>query len=311
MGRLRSWDYKKPYFYMVTLMCRKGMPPLARLDAHSEWGLDLEFPLTKALSKTIFDFAATSPGLDKIEPFIIMPDHIHLLFKLNEHPERHSLMMYVKLLKFALERTFKAVTGVTERPFESEWHDLIVKRAHQLVNFTYYIYQNPRMGLLRQAHPKRFYCHRGVRHWRLGGVSVDAVGNLELLNEPAMVAVRISRSVVEGDDAWKREVDRWKRCRPGMTAVGTWWSKGEKAAFCNVLEHGGNVIVLSPNGFPERWHPAGMEVQKYCAEGRMLYLSPYPPQAAVLAQGVPRMRCQELNALAKQMEAAICGEKRR
>ena len=34
-------------------------------------------------------------------------------------------------------------------------------------------------------------------------------------------------------------------------------------------------------GFGERWHPTEKQ-ERLCAEGRMLYLSPYAPQAARL-----------------------------
>ena len=38
---------------------------------------------------------------------------------------------------------------------------------------------------------------------------------------------------------------------------------------------GGRWVVLSPEGFGERWHP-GRQYERFCAEGRMLFLSLWP-----------------------------------
>ncbi len=299
-----KWDYRAPYHYMVTLKCLPHLPPLSRLTAEDRWGFDLTYPLTRALAQTIHDFVEHSPGIAYINPFIIMPDHIHLLIKLNEHQERLSLKSYVHILSVQLTRTFAAQTALTTPLFEPLWHDLIVKRARQLVNFEHYICNNAHMRLLRLAHKDHFYCTRGYTHWRLGELTADLVGSSELLDEPALLAVRISRKVAEGTSEWVKTMAFYDAWRPGMTAVGTWWSKGEQAAALKILERGGFLIRLEPNGFPERWHPSGDEAQKMCAEGRVLYLSPYPPQTQRLPEGETRRRCLALNDLAQKMQNA-------
>ncbi len=278
---------------------------MSRLKAEDRWGFDGAYPLTQALAQTIGNFVAQSPGVAYINPFIIMPDHIHLLIKLNDHPERLSLKSYIHILSVQLTRTFSAHTGLKTSLFSPEWHDLIVKRHHQLVNFEHYICNNAHMRLLRQSHPTRFYCTRNYTHWRLGDLPCDLVGTPELLDEPALVAVRISRKITEATPEWQKTMAFYDAWRPGMTAVGTWWSKGEQAAAQKILARGGHLIHLDPCGFPERWHPSGDFAQKMCADGRILYLSPYPPQTQHLPVGETRRRCLELNALALRMQAAL------
>ena len=39
---------------------------------------------------------------------------------------------------------------------------------------------------------------------------------------------------------------------------------------------GGKWVVLSPEGFYDRWHPP-RDKERFCAEGRMIFLSLYPP----------------------------------
>ena len=41
---------------------------------------------------------------------------------------------------------------------------------------------------------------------------------------------------------------------------------------------GGRWIVLSPEGFGERWHPR-RQSERFCAEGRMLFISLWPAMA--------------------------------
>ena len=56
---------------------------------------------------------------------------------------------------------------------------------------------------------------------------------------------------------------------------------------------GGALIVLSMQGFGERWHP-GEKQERLCAAGRMLYLSPYEPQGAKLDKREMHIRAHAL-----------------
>lgn len=53
----------------------------------------------------------------------------------------------------------------------------------------------------------------------------------------------------------------------------------EKACGNAIFRAGGSLVVLSPEGFSDRWHPTRAK-EALCAEGRMLFLSLSPPQAA-------------------------------
>ncbi len=288
---------------MVTLKRLPNLPPLSILKADDPYGFDRTYPITLALQEELHKFVARSPGIESVAPYAIMPDHIHLLIKLNDHPARKSLIDYVDMLKRLLRNAFQKIYGSKVPLFEPEWHDLICMKAHQLRHFQRYILENYQMALLRQSHRDRFYCSRGQRHWRFGETVCDLVGNPELLNEPAFLAVRLSRSILPDTEAWQKTEVFYSRWRPGATAVGTWWSPAEKMAYQKILANGGNIIVLSPDGFGARWHPAGEQAQKLCAEGRLLFVSPYEPHAAKLPMGETRRRCLALNEFARAMSA--------
>ena len=60
-----------------------------------------------------------------------------------------------------------------------------------------------------------------------------------------------------------------------------------------IVKAGGALIVLSMQGFGERWHP-GEKQERLCAAGRMLYLSPYEPQGAKLDKREMHIRAHAL-----------------
>ncbi len=305
MSRLHHWDYKKPFYYLVTLKRLPNLPPLAILKADDPYGVDPTYPITVALQETLRQFVARSPGIANVAPYAIMPDHIHLLIKLNDDPARKTLIDYVDMLMRLLRNAFQKVYGQQVPLFEHEWHDLICMKAKQLAHFQNYIRDNPKMALLRQRHRDLFHCYRGYRHWRLGACACDCVGNPELLNEPAFLAVKLSRSILPGTAAWQKAEAFYSRWRAGGTAVGTWWSKAEQMAYQKILAAGGNIVVLSPDGFGARWHPVGQQAQQLCAAGRLLFLSPYEPHDAKLPIGETRARCVALNALAQAMATSL------
>lgn len=135
MGRLPNWNYKAPYYYMVTMKCLPGLPPLAILDGKAPHGVRAEYPLTARLQKVIFQFVERTPTVESVSPFVIMPDHLHLLIKIADIPERKSLADVVDLLRRLLRNAFQEEIGQKIPLFENEWHDLIVKKEKQLKNF--------------------------------------------------------------------------------------------------------------------------------------------------------------------------------
>ncbi len=90
-GRLPGFDYKSPFYYMVTLKRLKG---LAAFSEISERGI-VPNAITRAFEKTIRSFHAVWRCCDEISPFAIMPDHLHLLIKIRPTPDRVALGVLV------------------------------------------------------------------------------------------------------------------------------------------------------------------------------------------------------------------------
>lgn len=73
MARLFGFDYKSPYFYMVTLKRIRGLAAFSQIGPQ---GL-VEDEITSVFAAVIRSFHKKWRCLDEISPFVIMPDHLH------------------------------------------------------------------------------------------------------------------------------------------------------------------------------------------------------------------------------------------
>jgi hypothetical protein len=318
MGRLDGFDYRRPLFYMVTLKKRKGMPDFSSLappgvppvrDAKGRECWLVPNAVTRAFSRVIRSFSDTWRGIAPIECFVVMPDHLHLLLKIENTPDRFPLGSYVVHLVRALGTALWGAVGVRQNAdgalsesgkavtgppvFETAWHDWIVMKKGQLGAFTRYIRENPRRAWLRREN-RQFFTRPGQLVF--AGREWFSYGNPALLELPVLEPFRCSRSWIEGGAEWQETVGRAERIGPGGAGVGTFLSPCEKACGNAVYKAGGALIVLTPEGFPDRWHPTRAK-ETLCAQGRMLFLSLWPPQGGRLDNATMHVRCHEMGDL--------------
>ena len=313
MKRLKGFDYTKPYFYMVTLKRERGLLPFSEITREKEPPRDargrvrylVASELTDAFGRVIRSFHEKWWGLWPIECFIVMPDHIHLLIHIKDTGDQMALGKYVYQLMKALTEVYWEVvgtgggnqSGVLHAPsgklppvFAHDWHDWIVKKDGQLAAFTRYIRENPERAWRRQQNRRYFGQVRKVpflgREW-------FAYGNLAILELPVLMAVKGHRATQPDSPEWQALVDDCARLGPGGAGVGTFMSPLEKACGNAIAAAGGKWVVLLPEGFHERWHP-GRQHEKFCAEGRMLFLSLYPVLDRLPTKKELYQRCHEM-----------------
>ena len=369
--RLRGFDYKKPYFYMVTLRRVKDGAAFSRLVELAEGQPDAaglcdtrtmtaakelfmgrnvgdnslwleDTPLTRAFAEVILDFHKTWYCIAPIDCFVIMPDHIHLIIRLLPVEKRVGLPTLVWQLTRRLEAAYFAIVapdqpggaglgdtrtrtaaigggaglgdtrtrtvaksgevsacgagGDSARPhcFEREWHDWIVMKDGQLAAFTRYIRENGFRAWLRRNH--REYFGR-VRRVNFLGREWFCYGNAAILDAPVLEAFKGHRTTVEGSDEWNAMIERASRIGPGGAGVSTFMSPLEKAIGRAIGQAGGRWVVLSPEGFHERWHPT-REYERFCAEGRMVFISLYEAMSRQPTKSELYARCHEMIDLA-------------
>ncbi|MBR4612715.1 MAG: hypothetical protein IKO40_08365, partial [Kiritimatiellae bacterium] len=284
MGRLLSFDYTSPFFYMVTLKRRPGFAPFSQItdapappcDSHGRPRYLVASDLTMAYASAIRGFAAKSQGgLWPIETFIVMPDHLHLLLHLQDTGGRLGLAAHVEALAAELSRIYYTMRPDAEgrvysdlrdsdaAPLENrcfanqsapsifapDWHDWIVMRDGQLAAFTRYIRENPERAWRRRQN-RRFFTRPGKLTF--AGRDWFSYGNPEILRLPVLEAFRCSRSWERGGPEWAATVARARRIGPGGAGVGTFMSPCEKECGNAIYQTGGSFVVLSPEGFGER-----------------------------------------------------------
>ena len=317
--RLKGFDYSRPFFYMVTLKRRPGLAPFSQIaDGESPAHFLIENETTRAFTQVVRSFHETCRGIAPIECFTIMPDHLHLLMKLEPGPDTKPLGTYVHWLMRALAGAYWAAQGnapgqgpahgssagrqgaphktltvgggtppdplksvvgaaLSAPVFTRDWHDWIVKRAW-----------------LRRRNAQFF---GSVRKVAFLGREWFAYGNAALLDLPALFAVKGHRATKPGSPEWSALVEGCARIGPGGAGVGTFMSPLERECGNAIASAGGKWIVLSPEGFHERWHPP-REKERFCAEGRMLFLSLYPVLERQPTNAELYARCHEMGDIA-------------
>ena len=325
MGRLPGFDYKSPFFYMVTLKRLKGLAAFSEIGPK---GL-VENELTRAFAAVIRAFPTQWRCCEEISPFAIMPDHLHLLIKIRATPDRVALGVLVNQLAKALRTVYwqviaaDATMGRTPTPghsaekkpgligdagqierggsagcasaqprdiFEHDWHDWIVKKEGQLAAFRRYIRENAARARERRAHAQYF---GRVSEVAFLGRRWFAYGNHALLDLPVLMPFKGHRATAEGSHEWNALLTEAERIGPSEAGVSTFMSPLEKACGNAIARAGGALIVLSPEGFGPRWHPP-REKERFCAQGRMLFLSLYEATTRQPTRAELYYRCHEM-----------------
>ena len=329
MGRLPGFDYTRPFFYMVTLKKEPARAPFSEVVGDPANHYLLQNDTTRRLSAAIRSFHEAWRCVGPIECFTVMPNHIHLLLRILPVEKRLSLPRLVWLLKRALSAAVDAppggaggcntptslaegrAAGPQARAagpqvraacpqhaghlFQEDWHDWIVKKDGQLAAFTRYIRENPERRWLRMSRPDLF---RRAGKVRFAGRDWFAYGNTAILELPVIEAFKCSRSWTAGGTEWSAALVRAERIGPGGAGIGTFMSPCEKECGNAIVRSGGSLGILCPEGFDARWHPTRVK-ERLCADGRILFLSLYPPEAARPDKATLHRRCHEMGALAE------------
>ena len=112
--RLSGFDYSRPFFYLVTLKKLPGLPPFCSIVAP---GKVAPTPITAAFEETIRAFAAKWRAVEKIWPSVVMPDHLHLIFKLGVSDKPITLPKLVAVLQRELSRAYWGALGMADGAF--------------------------------------------------------------------------------------------------------------------------------------------------------------------------------------------------
>ena len=188
MGRrLRGWDYRRPGYYMITLViadrregkfgelvvkrtttCAACAELWLSIDEARALGLEPEQVEAKvifsSLGRAIFEhfkkMGAFTPGLEPVY-CAVMPDHLHLLVKIVRELAR-PLGNAIGGFKTGCEKIYQRAGG-EGRLFAEGFVDEIILRAGQLKAEFAYLLDNPRRLAVKRLFPWLFKVSRRIR----------------------------------------------------------------------------------------------------------------------------------------------------
>lgn len=286
-------DYRAPAFYMITITTHVRRPffgHCADNRAHLNDDGWLTYHLWHAIPQTY-------PQI-KTSTLVVMPDHLHGIVRVTAHMEQSvgvPLRAFKSQVTSALRKKHQNAKLTIWQP---GYHDLCVWRRGALKAYTHYLCDNPRRYCLKKTHSDLFRRINNLHHKRLPAQeSWTGYGNLFLLDKPEMQALQASRRITASELETKRQAIR-KRVAEGAVIVSPFISPGEKTLAREVLNAGGEVILIKPDGFEPCFKPHGLYFD-LCVQGRLLILacSPSAPEHAKLT----RDQCRAMNGWAARI----------
>lgn len=257
MGRLPNFDYTSPFFYMVTLHAKEGIKPFSYLSAETESGLK-STPVTRRMKGVLFWMNQKRwVNQMKIHHFSIMPNHLHLIIRINEGPKRPSLIAIMESLIIPLSHAYYDALGLPrgDSIFEKVWHDWVVRHEGMLDTFVTYVRTNARRALYRREAAGSCF----PRTTQTPHFTWTTLGTLSVKETPVRVPVICSRTILPESDLWEAWRTFAQRLGPGTLAIGTFMSPCEKMVYKEVLKAGGGIVHLIPRGISPKGHATPLE----------------------------------------------------
>lgn len=203
----------------------------------------------------------------------VMPDHIHILWRVCEWLER-DLGFYVGKFKSFCTQQWNEEAGRDKgsgfKLFADKFNDRIAFKNLEVNRFFYYVNDNPRRLHIRVLYPEYFQRRMMIR---IGSRLFHIFGNFQLLREarisPAVVSSRYSP---EERERLHRE---WSEIiRSGGALVSPFISQAERDLMQSGIQGGASIIRVVPDGIAPKFKPQGLEFE-LCMAGRLLLIGEY------------------------------------
>lgn len=301
--RRAKWhDYHSKCIYMITI----NMADYDKVLSHISGSLtDVKNPprtiltplgemIKRQLQLTTYHFSTI-----KILAEVYMPDHIHFVIYNTTDTSYHlsDVIRYFKSLCTHSYYNIPADQHITSSSiFEKGYHDRILMKSNQLAAMKNYVRVNPRRLLERRQFTTFHQRHKLVS---TDGVPYEAYGNIHLLQDYDIEAVRVS-SKYTPDFLRKRRYCWYHTVLNGGVLVSPFISPKEHKVRDWATESGGRLIIITENGFGDRYTPKGI-LHTLISEGRLLLIAPTHHSTSKVA--ISRQWCLEANNLAEKIAA--------
>lgn len=276
---------------MVSLTARKLLPPLSIVSGSPDAPSLTLTPEGEIAERQLTDLAGRFSHLSLLR-YVIMPDHIHALFFVEEAVDWHLGTM-VGAFKGRCTSAYRELVGNSCAVFFRQgFHDRILRGQSQLKTMHNYIADNPRRLLIRRQCPDLFTRRQKIV---INSHELEVFGNIFLLRDPAISFVKVSsrytpEQLRQLDAEWRRTIER------GGVLVSPFISPKERVYRDLAIDSSARLIILAKEGFGDREKPMGRYFD-LCAQGRLLIVA--PPKAGNHKVTLTRSDALELNRLAE------------
>lgn len=295
--RAKFHNYKAPGYYMITINKALSLSEFSHIIGDlrsSENSPSVNLTKIGEIIDLKINEICQYPEFD-IPNYVIMPDHVHLLWHVKEWLPRDlgHYVAYLKAQSTALWRQENAhIPNIANFSlFEPKFNDKISFTDEMTHRFSNYISDNPRRRLTILTRPELF---SRVHRVRILEYEMDFYGNFQLLKHPIIAAAVVSSRYTPEEriifqNAWEEAI------RTQSVLVSPFISKEEKELQRKAIEEGASIIRIIPDGLGPKYKPSGQEFD-LCAEGRCLHLG--LPRPSSHTDPIRRQFCLNLNAIA-------------
>lgn len=260
-------DYKSRCIYHITINKTTRQAALSQITGSPQNPIVNRSSLGNIIEHELRNFHLFHPHLQVIQ-YVIMPDHIHFaIFAKVVLPK--ALGSYIGMFKVKCGQIARDSLSLTPPIFEDDFYDRILRPAHSLDTICEYIRQNPYRLLMRQHYPDFF---RRINNISINGMSWQAYGNIQLLDNPFKAPVVIHRTDSEQLKSAKHR--RWQHlAENGGVLISPFISPAEKEVRKMCEKVNGKIILITNHPFGDRQKPGARDFSQ-CAQGRLLILAP-------------------------------------
>ena len=144
--RLKTYDYSTPGAYFITICTENRRCLLSRIVGHECALPEIHcFPYGEIAKEQLFLLEKRYPSL-KVDRFVIMPNHIHAIFILEEMAgasPRPTINDIVCTYKSLTTRACKQIHPITKL-FQTSFYDHVIRGRKDYEEIAEYIANNPK-----------------------------------------------------------------------------------------------------------------------------------------------------------------------
>ena len=276
--RDKNHDYTSRCIYMLTLFKSDDMPWFSHISGGiGDYTGNLRVrvnlsPLGIQANNELKNLPTRFPWIE-IWRSVVMPDHIHFIVFVKEAGHCH-LGRIEETLCGNISRAWhkfqgKGADSPLQPVFKPYYHDRILRRRGQLKGLTNYVVNNPLRNYKRKLVPAPFKIKGEVE---INGNLYTFYGNPEILENPLIYAVRLSRSwsyeqIKEKCEFLIKEAGR------GCALAGPFIRLQEKRIMEDGIRNGGYIVKMLDNAITERFS-LKPPFDDLFQEGRALLIGP-------------------------------------